>query len=318
MLNDLNRKHHDGSPIRGDFRLTGYWERQQDDGSQQGVLTLEDASGRCSQIIADEDPSPIQAFRCPGLVRGVIQPVKGDDLMKGIVLSMEEIGVDDIDNGAALLPRAECSDQALPALRTVFAFNASISTPELRSFLNRVLLDEEIAYPLMSQSAGSKSAHPYKGGLLAHGTDWLDEAGRLARLTFPVSKLGDRSQDLVAVTQIGYLFHDLYRAILDDLDVTFSDRFLGKLMVRMLEPHLDWLAQQNQGFARDLRTLLLPEDEPSGVSKQMHLAQNIIRGCDNQWQTRDLARACARQVGEPAANDPIVEMPMSPWTVSHV
>ena len=27
MLNDLHRKHHDGSPIRGDFRLTGYWER---------------------------------------------------------------------------------------------------------------------------------------------------------------------------------------------------------------------------------------------------------------------------------------------------
>ncbi len=318
MLNDLHRKHHDGSPIRGDFRLTGYSERQQDDGGLQGVLTLEDASGRYSQIIADEDPSPIREFRCPGLVRGVIQPVTDDLHTKAIVLSMEEIGVDDVDNGAALLPRAECADQALPALQTVIAFNASISTPELRSFLNRVMLDEEIAYPLMSQSAGSKSAHPYKGGLLAHGTDWLDEAGQLARLTFPVSKLGGRSRDLVTVTQLGYLFHDLYRAILDELDVTFSDRFLGKLMLRMLAPHLDWLAQQNPGFARDLRTLLLPEDEPSGVSKQMHLARNIIRWCDNQRQARDLARAWARQVGEPAANDPVVEMPMSPWTVSHV
>lgn len=318
MLSDLHRPRHDGSPIFGTFRLTHYRERRCPEGERQGVLTLEDASGRYDQIIADEDLTPIRAFQCPGLVRGLIQPVTDDVLTKAIVLSMAEINPDDIDNGAALLPRAECSAKALPALRTLFAFNKSISNPELRSFLNRVLLDDDIAYPLMSKSAGSRSAHPYKGGLLAHATDWLDEAGRLAQLTFPASRFGDRAPDLVTLTQLGCLLHDLYRAMLDDMDVSFSDRCLADLTLRLLEPHLEWLAQQNQGFARDLRTLLMPEDVRNGIPKQVHTARTIIRWCDNQRQTRDLVRAWARQIGEPASNDPVVALPNPLWTVSHV
>lgn len=318
MLSDLHRPNHDGSPIFGAFRLTHYRERRYPEGEAQGVLTLEDASGRYDQIIADEDLTPIRAFRCPGLVRGFIQPVTDDVRTKAIVLSMAEIDPDDIDNGAALLPRAECSDEALPALRALIAFNQSISNPVLRSFLNRVLLDDNLAYALMSKSAGLGSANSYKGGLLVHATEWLDEAGQLANHAFPPSRYGDHASDWVTLTQIAYLLHDLNRSLMDDLSLTFSGWGQAKLTLQLLQPHLGWLSQMHPGFAQTLQTLLMPNDGQKGVLQQVHTARTVIRWCDNQRQTRDLARAWARQIGEPAPNDPVVALPNSVWTVSHV
>lgn len=318
MLSDLDRPNHDGSPIRGDFRLKHYWERSVEGGGSQGVLTLEDASGRYGQIIADEDPSPIRGITCPTLVRAVIQPVAGVELTKAIVLSLEEIGVDDIENGAALLPRAECAKPALPALNKLIDFNANIRNPVLKSFLNRVLLDDLIANTLMTESAGMASAHPYRGGLLSHATEWFGEAERMASQMFPNYRYDPTEETTVSLMLLTYLFHDLHPALMRDLKVDLSDYYYGVMTAKLLEPHLDWLEQQDGQLANDFRRLLMPDRRQEPLPKPLLLASNIIRWCDNQRRVRDQALSWARLIGDPAANESAGSLSFSPWMVRHV
>lgn len=299
MLSDLLLMRHDDSPVRGTFRLTAYREGMVD-GSLQGILTLEDASGRIDRVFADCDPAPIREMGCPALVRGVLWPDVVDGKVMAIVESLETIEADEVENGAALLPRSVCDSQALPALRTLIAFNGSIADPVLRSFLSQVLVDDVISYPLMDQLPNAHCAHPFKGGLLAHCTEWLDEAGSLARLTFREAEYGAHAERMVTITQMAYLFHDLYGAILSDRMLFRSERLRGILIQMLLGPQLKWLALKDPDAARDLRVLLTPLDgRVEDPGWRLH-ARAIIQRCDDLRQARNATREWAHQISADA------------------
>lgn len=297
MLNELYRSKYDGSIVQAYCRFTRYSE-QTVHGEELGFLRLEDASDINSRIIATDDLDLIRTMTRPGLVEVMLRARPGGLHVYASLLSIQEVSVDEIHNGAALLPRDRCSQDAQTAFDTLLAFNESIPNPILKFFLSRVLLDPAIGAPLMTAKASHGYHHAGSGGLLMHSTDLLKEAGDLAAKAFP------DSPDAVTITQLGYLLHDIGKVVTHALGAPHSDLRHEFVTIQLLGTHLAWLNRRYPEAANALQLILDHCTMPArhrGIGK--FLGADIVIWCDQLSTARDHGSAWGQKLSRRAAND---------------
>lgn len=147
----------------------------------------------------------------------------------------------EIDNSAALLPFYDCPEPARAALAKVVEFNASLSQPYLREFLNRVLLDSRIGPMLLTCRGSQNHHHKQPGGLLIHSMDVF---------AITTAMLEGRVTDLeYAITQIAAILHDLgkLRSVgADHVRPVPAKHVRHETQTnRLLEAHLEWLRDRD-------------------------------------------------------------------------
>lgn len=299
LLKDLQRSKVDGSLVQGYCRLTEF-RRQMILGEEMGVLRIEDASGANDHIIATDGLDAIAAIPRPGLIKIKLKARPGGLDLYASLIAIREAAIDEIRNGAAMLPGSWCSREARDALLTLVDFNESIPNTALKSFLTGVLLDPNIGIPLLTATASRTYHHAQPGGLLIHSTDLLKEAGDLARKAFP------DSDDAVTVTQLGYLFHDLGKVITHAAGSVSTDLRHEFMTLQLLGPHLRRLMIEHPHAATALQLILehcaLPAKH-RGIAK--FVGADIVIWCDQLSTARDHGVRWGQLLGRPAMNDPI-------------
>lgn len=227
--------------VNGQFFLRRVKDRVTRSDKPYGFLLLEDATGQV----------PVYAWQSSGTLAKIPRRTPTfvaarlhlRTLNGAVVANLQDIyplETHEITNAAALLPHETCPAGARQALGKLVRFNATLQPPALRGFLNRVLADPAIGYPMLTCRASQKDHHSHEGGLLTHSMEVLSIADDMAR---------DRLDDLGrAVVQLGALFHDAgkIRSV-----GTHTVRPVHTQIVRhetqthrLLEPHLHWLRER--------------------------------------------------------------------------
>jgi hypothetical protein len=137
----------------------------------------------------------------------------------------------------------------------------SLSSPNLRRFLNRVLLDGRIGRPLLTCRASQTHHHADPGGLLVHSVEVMESC----TTSLACSKMSALELD---ITRIAALLHDIGKV-----------RTVGSGRVRpvhcklvrhetqtnrLLEPHLEWLRTRDPSAAAGLDYIFDFLAQPAG------------------------------------------------------
>jgi len=174
------------SIVQGQYLMTHVSEPLLRDGEPVQQIQLEDCTGELIVNVWEKSafieaaspliPVPVGATfyvrRCDiGLV--------GDQ--RAIHCAMDDV----VSNGARLLPRSACPEQAHAALSALDHFNKNLALPSVRAFLNSVLLDLRVFNDLLTSPASVQSYRAYPGGLLVHAVAVMQLCATLATDRLP-------------------------------------------------------------------------------------------------------------------------------------
>lgn len=185
--------------------------------------------------------------------------------------------LDDVPNGAAVLPLDLVPERAHNAFKQLVDFNASLVNPFLRKFVNRVLLDPQISRGFLQATNTHCGDASDAGGLLIHSTNQLEKVKVMAQQAFP------RTPTAVAVTQIAYLLHDIGKVITNHGQPTNNSSALRpqSLTSVLLQPHLFWLSCFNVKAALALQAVFDSFDHlPAPGFRFQFRGGPIVQFCD--------------------------------------
>lgn len=249
--------------VAGQYLLTSCTEHRTRYGAPFLKCRLEDSS----------DQMAVYVWETSGLielVRSLAAPAAVQTVFSTRLLNGQTIGdlqaifaIEDVEviNAAQLLPRSACPECALSALRSVAELVDSLSSPNLRRFLNRVLLDGRIGRPLLTCRASQTHHHADPGGLLVHSVEVMESC----TTSLACSKMSALELD---ITRIAALLHDIGKV-----------RTVGSGRVRpvhcklvrhetqtnrLLEPHLEWLRTRDPSAAAGLDYIFDFLAQPAG------------------------------------------------------
>lgn len=297
---------------RGIYLLTECAEKEGDSGQSRLQLMLEDATGR---ITAFSWPERRPYVRLPPVPSAVVVQARVqifDGKVQFKLYSLDAIDADQVELGAALLPRRRCPEIAHAALDHLIALERDLPAP-LNGFLRQVLLDPDIGIPFLRCRASVRHHHAYPGGLLVHCTEQLDLAATIVRAALPYDVWAPH------IARLGYLLHDIGKV----RSVGETRRAEHGLVLRhetlgsnLLEPHLRWLDHRDTELAIGMRYVFEHLAWPSAMRRiPDYLVAEVVAMLD-QWSAaahngRDLQHLLRRGVpatvaaisGTAAAND---------------
>lgn len=238
----------------GQFRLSEAEDRRRRDGATYKQVLLDDATGSLRGLI--RPGAQVQTYEVPTAPCAVETTLR-TQFFNGVwyaqVSEWKSIGPEDIRCGASLLPHRLCPDTARRALAELVLFQQSLKPIALNRFLSRVLLDPAIGVPFMRCKGSQNHHHAQPGCLLIHSVEPLGLVRQMTLSALP------RDPDAAALTQVGYLLHDLGKIRTVGCDHRPEDGrhlrhefWTGQLLAN----HLMWLEARWPDGARVLRYLL--------------------------------------------------------------
>lgn len=157
--------------------------------------------------------------------------------------------VDATVNAATLLPKHLLPLTAYQALDDLTLLVAQLHTPEMKMFMNRVVMDPAIRVPFLQAPASRCYHHANDGGLLEHSA----HAGRIAAASCDAAGRAGVEKDVIVVAA---LLHDLgkVRTTGESRAPDCEDHRRETLAV--LKPHLEWLKAKDVTAEGGLRYVL--------------------------------------------------------------
>jgi hypothetical protein len=226
--------------VAGQYLLTSITEQRTRYGSPFLKCRLDDASGKMAIYVWENSGliDQVRSFATPVAVQAVFSTRQLNGQTIGDLQATFEIDEAEVTNAAQLLPRAACPEYALGALRSLVELVDSISSPILRRFLNRVLLDARIGRPLLTCRASQTHHHSDQGGLLVHSIEVMESCctslacRKLSVLELDITRIAALLHDIGKVRTVGsgHVRPTHYKLVRHE---TQSNR--------LLEPHLEWL-----------------------------------------------------------------------------
>ncbi len=262
--------------------LTCWFERRYEEAEQDDTddyLVLCDSSGEVHCLLA---PDALGARWAERIQPGTLVDVDIDFPWERAarVPHIRRIGpavIDEIHNGASVLPIHLVPERAQRAFEQLVAFNGSLANPFLRKFLNRVLLDPQISRGFLQATNTHCGDEADAGGLLIHSTNQLERVRVMAQQAFP------RTPTAVAVTQIAYLLHDIGKVVTNHGQPTNNSANLRpqSLTSVLLQPHLYWLSTFNVKAALSLHAVFDAFDHvPAPCFRFQFRGRPIVMFCD--------------------------------------
>ncbi|MBV2208936.1 MAG: HD domain-containing protein [Thermomonas sp.] len=247
-------------------------------------LTLDDAKGRIKAYVWERTGLLEQLpHQYPVAVQVQLCERELNHRKIADVLRIHTLDHNEVQNAAMLLAQHDCPAAAQEALLALVhwveelgALEGTCQTP-LRRFMNRVLLDAQIAHNLTTCKSSMKSHHNVPGGHLMHSMDVLQIVTQLAK---------DRLSPLeLAITQMGAFFHDLGKLRVVGSTQTRPEHYkLGsheQHTLRLLEPHLAWLKPRAPEVAAGLSYILEYLSKPaSDRSHALFIAADMVAAAD--------------------------------------
>lgn len=301
-----NLHHIAGRIVTAQYRATRCTERQKLDGQRYQILQLDDVTGSIRAMVwpnAARAIGPLPPMPCFVEVTG--RPRWFNDELILDVHQLHRIEADQIASGVLLMPKGICPDIALPALRDLVEFHGLIESPDLRSFVARVLHDEAVVESLLRCPASRRQHHAYPGGLLVHSASPLGLVKTMAE-----ERVGDDPES-VEVTQVAYLFHGLGKVV--SLRNTPCERMAylrhGFLTIQILAPHIKWLSARSPRLAAMLSDVFDVIDQPPSTRRRASIA-----GADVvMWVAQHTASLSAGQQTGVSSVAPRMRQPIAPF-----
>lgn len=277
--------------IQGQYLMTQVTELQHGDGEPAQLILLEDCTGELTINVWEHSAFIEAASPLIPVPVGATFYIRRCEL--GTVGDLRAIhcAIDDVlSNGARLLPRSACPEQAHAALSALDHFNENLASPALRAFLNAVLLDLRVFNDLLTSPASVQSYRAYPGGLLVHAVAVMRLCATLA---------GDRLTPLELETcQVAALVNqiDRKRVIQASQMQTGYDALFNRTARpnQMLEFHLAALHRAAPDIAKELEGITKYLAQPNSRRSQApclaaEIARDANRFAISQVDGRDLS-----------------------------
>ena len=224
-INSLDYRH--GAVFNGTFRVRHPFSKVAKNGSPFLSFNLEDASGKIRAYSWAKDvQTSFKDFDCVNLT-GKLREFNNSWIVD---VHDAELVQSEPKHPLTLIPRSICP---LPALLEQLEDRVKdISHYAIRSFVESVLADDEIAFPFISIPASRQHHHSIAGGLLQHSLECVVMVSRF--IEFPNAEL--------ELGIVGALFHDVGKIrTLKSVGKLTSTGFVcshDALTLEVLAPHL--------------------------------------------------------------------------------
>src|SRR5699024_2481095 len=178
-INQLNK--HINNTVESQYLLTNITEHVAGNGNLYKQLTLEDSTGSFTVYVWPKSGMLEKLPRhIPANVRVILDIKMLNQHLCGYLVSIYTLASHEIKNAARLLPLFSCPAPARESLGSLVRFIDHLPKTPLKTFVNNVLIDPEIAQHFLTSKASMRHHHNESGGLLIHSVEVLKLAFRLA------------------------------------------------------------------------------------------------------------------------------------------
>lgn len=274
-----------GDTVNGQYTLLSSELRRSRAGAPYQVLRLADCSGDLTAYVW-ENSGLVERLplRIPCRVTATLCVRQLDYALVANVIALRELAVHEVDNAASLWPLSRCPEAARAAFAELVDFVEQLPPGSLRGFLNRVFSDPRIAAGFMTCKASQRHHHPACGGLLIHSIEVMAIAAAMAR---------DRLDPLEqAITQVAALLHDLGKVRTVGSGTVRPVHYLlashEVQTLRLLDPHLEWLRDQDPPSAAGIEYILSFLAAPASTrGRARFLGAEIVVSADRESAALD-------------------------------
>lgn len=265
-INQLDK--HIDNTVEGQYLLTKITEHVAKNGNFYKQLTLEDATGSFTVYVWPKSGMLDKLPRLlPANVRVILDIKMLNQHLCGCLVSIYTLAPHEIKNAACLLPLSSCPYPARKSLESLVRFINHLPNTPLKSFVNNVFIDPEIAQSFLTTKGSMMHHHKERGGLLIHSVEVL-------KLAFSLAQSCGLDEAEINIIAVAGLLHDIGKirtvgaASVRPVHYNLVSHEAQNLM--MLSPYIDELVLRSPGQAAALKYIfnyLLTPRQTRGIAK---------------------------------------------------
>lgn len=185
------------------YLLTHVEERTAQNGNVFKKITLESSDGKIFAYVWPKSGMLNKLpFAIPARVRVLLNARELNGYPHYDLISIYTLAAHDAENAARLLPLSQCPSAAREALHSLVRFVDYLPQGPLKSFVNNVLFDTEVAQNLLTTKASVNHHHNQVGGLLIHSVEVL-------KLAFETARCCGLTNAEINIIAVAALLHDI-------------------------------------------------------------------------------------------------------------